>query len=156
MFLTTRVLPVPHVEDADRYVVSRVEALPGFYGVAQFLGFRDEAALRFDEIIARVGELEERHAYPDNIAAARRRVEQLLELARHPTHVCVSVSPSLVLFSYKLVLMAHRSIPHYTPKSKSLVMGRLTPIANYLRRVLIEDIYGRLSKPTYNGSFGKQ
>jgi hypothetical protein len=25
-------------------------------------------------------------------------------------------------------------------------MGRLTPIANYLRRVLIEDIYGRLSK----------
>jgi hypothetical protein len=29
---------------------------------------------------------------------------------------------------------------------------RLTSIANYLRRVLIEDIYGRLSKRT---SFGK-
>lgn len=26
-------------------------------------------------------------------------------------------------------------------------MGRFTTIANYLRSVLIEDIYGRLSKP---------
>jgi hypothetical protein len=25
-------------------------------------------------------------------------------------------------------------------------MGRITPIMNYIRRVLIEDIYGRLSK----------
>ncbi|KAF8267918.1 potassium transporter [Lactarius quietus] len=123
IFLTTRVLPVPHVEDADRYVVSRVEVLPGFYGVAQFLGFRDEAALRFDEIIAHVGELEERYAHPNKLVTARHRVEQLLELARHPTHV----------------------VPHYAPRSKSLVMGRLTPIANYLRRVLIEDVYGRLS-----------
>jgi len=38
------------------------------------------------------------------------------------------------------------SIPHYAPKSKNLSVGRLTPIANYLRRVLIEEIYGRLSK----------
>ena len=87
VFLTTRVLPVPYVEHADRYVVSRVEVLPGFYGVAQYLGFRDEAALHFDEIVARVGELEERYADPDKRAAARHRVEQLLELARHPTHV---------------------------------------------------------------------
>jgi len=55
--------------------------------------------------------------------AAHHRVAQLIEFARHPTHV----------------------IPHYAPKSKSLVMGRLTPIANYLRRFLIEDVYGRLS-----------
>jgi hypothetical protein len=52
------------------------------------------------------------------------------------------------------VLTARRSIPHYTPKSKSLAMGgRLTSIVSYLRRVLIEDIYGRLSKPTCNMSF---
>ncbi|KAI9452283.1 potassium transporter [Lactarius psammicola] len=128
VFLTTRVLPVPYVDDMDRYVVSRVEVLPGFYGVAQYLGFRDEAALRMNEIIARVGELEERYAEVDadgdNRAAALRRVAQLVDFARHPTHV----------------------IPHYAPKSKGgLVMGRLTPIANYLRRVLIEDVYGRLS-----------
>ena len=99
IFLTTRVLPVPHVEDADRYVVSRVEVLPGFYGVAQFLGFRDEAALHFDEIVARVAELEERYAVREKHTDARHRVEQLLDLARRPTHVCV---PSLPLV--KLVL----------------------------------------------------
>ncbi|KAH9055355.1 potassium transporter [Lactarius vividus] len=125
VFLTTRVLPVPHVDDADRYVVSCVEVLPGFYGIAQFLGFRDEAALRMDEIVARIGALEERYAEADGNkhATVDRRVAQLQELARHPTHI----------------------IPHYAPKSKGLVLGRLTPIASYLRRVLIEDIYGRLS-----------
>ncbi len=35
-------------------------------------------------------------------------------------------------------------------------MGRLTPIANYLRRVLIEDVYGRLSKPARHASFDKR
>ncbi|KAH9066020.1 potassium transporter [Lactarius deliciosus] len=125
VFLTTRVLPVPHVDDADRYVVSRVEVLPGFYGVAQFLGFRDEAVLRMDEIVARIGALEERYAEADGNkrAAVHHRVTQLQELARHPTHI----------------------IPHYAPKSKGLVLGRLTLIASYLRRVLIEEIYGRLS-----------
>ncbi|KAI9441911.1 potassium transporter [Lactarius indigo] len=125
VFLTTRVLPVPHVDEGDRYVVSRVEVLPGFYGVAQFLGFRDEAALRMDEIVARIGALEERFAEADGNkhSAVQSRVAQLQELARHPTHI----------------------IPHYAPKSKGLVLGRLTPIASYLRRVLIEDIYGRLS-----------
>ncbi len=89
---------MPYVDDLDRYVVSRVEALPGFYGVSQYLGFRDEAALRMDEIIARVGELEERYAEVDadgdKRASACRRVAQLLEFARHPTHVCVL--PSLI------------------------------------------------------------
>ncbi|KAF8266790.1 potassium transporter [Lactarius quietus] len=124
VFLTTKVLPVPHVNSADRYVVSRVEVLPGFYGVAQYLGFRDQAALHMDEVIARIGEIEERYPDADRRAAARARIEQLVELARRPTHV----------------------IPHYAPKSRSFVLGhRLMPIANYLRRVLIEDIYGRLS-----------
>jgi len=125
MFVTTSVLPVPHVEDADRYVVTRVEVLPGFYGITQYLGFRDEAALHIDEIVARVAELEERFAGADagRRAAAHNRVAQLQELARYPTHI----------------------IPHYAPKSKGLAMGRLTPVVSYIRRVLIEDIYGRLS-----------
>jgi hypothetical protein len=83
MFLTTSVLPVPHVDDGDRYVVSRVEVLPGFYGVAQYVGFRDQATLRIDEIIARVGELDERYSGPD----AHNRAAELVEFSRHPTHV---------------------------------------------------------------------
>ncbi|KAH8984778.1 potassium transporter [Lactarius hatsudake] len=125
VFLTTRVLPVPHVDDGDRYVVSRVDALPGFYGVMQYLGFRDETALHISNIVARIGELEERYAEVDasKLATVHRRVTQLQELARHPTHI----------------------VPHYTPKSKGFLLGRLTPIASYFRRVLVEDIYGRLS-----------
>ena len=92
VFLTTKVLPVPHVADADRYVVSRVEVLPGFFGVAQYLGFRDQAALRMDEIVERIREIEERHPDPERRAAARARVEQLVELARRPTHMCVPFS----------------------------------------------------------------
>jgi len=123
VFLTTKVLPVPHVNDTDRYVVSSVEAIPGFYAVAQYLGFRDQAALRIDEVVARIRTIEERYPDEERRAAGRARVEQLAELARHPTHI----------------------IPHYAPKSKSFFLGRFTRIANYLRSILIEDIYGRLS-----------
>jgi hypothetical protein len=98
VFLTTKVLPVPHVSDTDRYVVSRVEVIPGFYGVAQYLGFRDQAALRIDEIVERIREIEERYPDADRRAAARARIEQLVELARRPTHVCVP-SPFVFLVS---------------------------------------------------------
>ncbi|KAI0264210.1 potassium transporter [Gloeopeniophorella convolvens] len=119
IFLTAQVLPVAHVEAADRYVVTRVDAVPGFYGVAQFLGFRDRPSLHMDELIARIGELEAR-ADP---ARAARIVAQLETLARRHTHV----------------------VPHYEVRSKQVELGRLSPIANYLRRVLIEDVYRRLS-----------
>src|SRR6266404_1647167 len=62
VFLTTTMLPVPHVEDGDRYVVSRVDALPGFYGVTQYLGFRDAVELHFEEITARIADIEDRFA----------------------------------------------------------------------------------------------
>ena len=94
MFLTTKVLPVPHVNDTDRYVVSSVEAIPGFYAVAQYLGFRDEATLRIDEVVARIRTIEERYPDAERRAAGRARVEQLAELARHPTHMCVPSSPA--------------------------------------------------------------
>jgi hypothetical protein len=37
-------------------------------------------------------------------------------------------------------------VPHYDVRSKGLSMGRITPIMNYIRRVLIESVYGRLSE----------
>jgi hypothetical protein len=140
IFLTTRVLPVPHVEHADRYVVSRVEVLPGFYGVAQYLGFRDEAALHFDEIVARVGELEERYADPRE---ADRRAPPRRAAPRARASPNARVSSSLPLFS------PSKASTHGTPQHPALhaeeqELGdrrrRLTPIANYLRRVLIEDV----------------
>ncbi|KAH9996962.1 potassium transporter [Russula compacta] len=119
IFLTVSVLPVPYVAEGDRYVVGRVETLPGFYGVARYLGFRDKPTLHVDEIVTKINELETRRAP----AGAGQIMNQLVDYSRRPTHV----------------------VPHYAVRSKGLEMGRITPIMNYLRRVLVEEIYGRLS-----------
>ena len=86
VFLMVSVLPVPHVEDGDRYVVGRVDTLPGFYGVQQYIGFRDEPALHIDEIITKINEVETR-LQP---AIAGQIMNQLVECSRRPTHVYVS------------------------------------------------------------------
>jgi KUP system potassium uptake protein len=119
VFLMVSVVPVAHVQDGDRYVVGRVDTLPGFYGVQQYIGFRDEPALHIDEIITKINEVETRLQH----SIAGQIVNQLVECSRKPTHV----------------------VPHYTVRSKGLSMGRITPIMNYIRRVLIEEIYRRLS-----------
>lgn len=66
--------------------------------------------------------------------------------------ICAYLPPLPVV---KLALTpAPCSIPHYAPKSKSFFLGRFTRIANYLRSILIEDIYGRLSKLTRHALLG--
>lgn len=77
------VLPVAHVQEEDRYVVGRVDSLPGFYGVAQYIGFRDESALHIDEIVMKINEVEAR------LEPATAGQNQLTEYSRRPTHVYV-------------------------------------------------------------------
>ena len=79
------VLPVAHVEDVDRYVVARVETLPGFYGVAQYRGFRDEPSFHVDEIVTKVNELEVR-LRPNGAGLIQ---SQLRDHSVRPTHVYV-------------------------------------------------------------------
>lgn len=79
------VLPVAHVDDADRYVVARVDTLSGFYGIAQYRGFRDEPTFNIDEIITKISELEVRQG-PD---AAGLITNQLREHSTRLTHVYV-------------------------------------------------------------------
>ena len=85
LFLTVSVLPVAYVAEGDRYVVGRVEALPGFYGVARYLGFRDEPTLHIDEIVTKINELETRRAP----AEAEQIMNHLVDYSRRPTHVYV-------------------------------------------------------------------
>lgn len=75
-----------HVEDVDRYVVTRVDSLPGFYGVAQYVGFRDEPSLHVDEIVTKINELEIRLGHD----GAGLIVSQLKDYSLRPTHVYVS------------------------------------------------------------------
>jgi KUP system potassium uptake protein len=80
------VLPVAHVDDTDRYVVTRVDTLSGFYGVAQYRGFRDEPSFHIDEIITKISELEVR-LRPDRAGLI---ASQLREQSVRLTHVYVS------------------------------------------------------------------
>ena len=86
IFLTVSVLPVAHVEDMDRYVVTRVDTISGFYGVAQYRGFRDEPSFHIDEIITKISELEVR-LRPDRAGLI---ASQLREQSVRLTHVYVS------------------------------------------------------------------
>jgi KUP system potassium uptake protein len=86
IFLTVSVLPVAHVEDADRYVVTRVDTLSGFYGVAQYRGFRDEPSFHIDEIVTKINELEVR-LRPDRAGLI---ASQLRDQSVRLTHVYVS------------------------------------------------------------------
>jgi KUP system potassium uptake protein len=76
---------VAHVQEEDRYVVGRVDSLPGFYGVAQYIGFRDESALHIDEIVMKINEVEAR-LEPTMAGQIR---NQLMEYSGRPTHVYV-------------------------------------------------------------------
>lgn len=86
IFLTVSVLPVPRVEDVDRYVVSRVDSLPGFYGVSQYLGFREDPSLHIEEIVTKINELEVRRGRE----GAGLITSQLMDHSLRPTHVYVS------------------------------------------------------------------
>ena len=133
------VLPVARVEDVDRYVVTRIDTLPGFYGVAQYQGFRDEPSFHIDEIITKINELEAR-LRPDEAGLT---ASQLKDHSVRLTHVYVSGQS---LITVTCTEPAQCRVPHYAVRSKGLVIGRITPIMNYIRRVLIEEVYGRLSK----------
>ena len=64
-------------------MVGRVDSLPGFYGVAQYIGFRDKPALHIDDIVMKINEVEAR------LEPTTAGKNQLMEYARKPTHVYV-------------------------------------------------------------------
>jgi KUP system potassium uptake protein len=79
------ILPVAHVEEHDRYVVGRVDSLPGFYGVMQYIGFRDKPGLDMDKIVTKINEVEARQSP----SASGSIMNELVEYSRRPTHVYV-------------------------------------------------------------------
>jgi KUP system potassium uptake protein len=125
-------------------VAHRVDTLAGFYAVAQYRGFRDGPQLRIDEIVTKIIEIESR---PEPDGAQREQiVAQLRDLSRRPTHVY-----GIPRFRVAVICaeQCKCSFPHYLVKSKRLELGRITPVVNFVRRVLIEGIYGRLGMVFY-------
>ncbi|KAK7685797.1 hypothetical protein QCA50_011143 [Cerrena zonata] len=119
IFLSARVLPIARVAPEDRYIVSRVRTLQGFYGVTYHLGFRDHFDVKVEDIVDRICVLE---AQSDPKGAASITAE-IREVAKSWTHI----------------------VPHYVVSSEDVQGGRLSKPVSWIRRFLIEDIYRSIS-----------
>ncbi|QRV99501.1 high affinity potassium transporter [Ceratobasidium sp. AG-Ba] len=116
IFLSVRVMPTARVAPEDRYIVSRVRSLPGFFGVTYFKGFRDDFQVMIDDIIEKLYDLERR-------AAGEDAAKQLREASKVTTHI----------------------VPSYYVVSKPVEMGFLSPILDWVRAMLVEGFYRRMS-----------
>ncbi|KAJ3576321.1 hypothetical protein NP233_g493 [Leucocoprinus birnbaumii] len=118
VFITVHVLPVGHVTLDDRYVVEKVETLPGVYGVTYYLGFREYVDVEIDEIVKRISALEARL----DTQGAAELIHDLHDVAAHHTHI----------------------IPYYDFVSRKVGRGRPGVFLSSVRRFFIEDVYRRL------------
>ncbi|KAJ6621773.1 potassium transporter [Mycena sp. CBHHK59/15] len=119
IFLSVSVVPIAWVSKENRYGITKVRSVEGFYGVTAYLGFREEFDIRVGEIIEQICELE-LQMDPRQISGT---VEQIRTVARSTTHIA----------------------PHYHVVSKTVDAGRFSFAVNWVRRYLIEDIYRRLA-----------
>ncbi|PBK97534.1 potassium transporter [Armillaria gallica] len=119
IFLSVSVLPVPRVPAEERYVVSRVRSIQGFYGATYYIGYRDNFDVKVDDLLERICALEA-HADPHNCS---RIINRIKEVAGNTTHI----------------------VPHYHVVSRHVNVRKFSVIVNFLRRYLIEEIYRRLA-----------
>ncbi|KAF7364932.1 hypothetical protein MVEN_00363800 [Mycena venus] len=119
IFLNISVVPVARISIEDRYAITKVRTVQGFYGVTAYLGFREKFDIKADEIIERICALE-LELDPRQLSG---NVDQIRAVARSTTHIA----------------------PHYHVVSKDVDAGRFSPIINWVRKYLIEDIYRRLA-----------
>lgn len=118
IFLSVKLIPLAHVPEEDRYYVTRVRSIKGFYGVTYNIGFRDDFNPSTTQIVSLVSELEAR-ADPMN---AIKVIAEMKAISQRTSHI----------------------IPHHYVISKHIDFSFASPVFNYIRRFLIEAIYRRL------------
>ncbi|KAF8737866.1 potassium transporter, partial [Rhizoctonia solani] len=116
IFLSVRIMPTARVPAEDRYVVTRVRSLPGFYGVTYFKGFRDDFQVNIDDVIEKLYVLELRAAGPGPAQA-------LKTASKITTHI----------------------VPSYYVVSRPVSAGFLSPVVDWIRAMLVEGVYRRMS-----------
>ncbi|KAG8965644.1 hypothetical protein FRC03_000339 [Tulasnella sp. 419] len=123
IFLSVRIVNVPRVHIQQRYTVTKVRSLEGFYGVTYALGFRDKFNVQIGAIIDRICILETRSGANDEGDAVQ-RIHEIRTAAEHSTHI----------------------VPYYHAVSKGVGFGGfLQPAFALIRKIMIEDIYSRIS-----------
>jgi KUP system potassium uptake protein len=119
VFLSVCVLPIATIPAEEQYVVRKVKALGGIYGVTYYLGFRDEFNVDCESLANEICK-EELLADPNASGAWLSEIKTLLSNA---THI----------------------VPHYHVVSKAVGTGFFSPARNFLRRIVIEDVYRRIA-----------
>ncbi|KAG8988684.1 hypothetical protein FRB94_002992 [Tulasnella sp. JGI-2019a] len=122
IFLSVKTMNINHVPMEDRYAVTKVRTLQGFYGVTYALGFRDDFLMDTNAIIERICALESRRGANDE-ADAMTTITEIRTVAKQSTHI----------------------VPHYHVVSLPVTgYGRLNGIASSIRSILIDGLYRRL------------
>ncbi|KAG8950975.1 hypothetical protein FRC00_007465, partial [Tulasnella sp. 408] len=122
IFLSVKTMNVNRIPAEERYNVSKVRTLQGFYGVTYALGFRDDFNMDVNEIIERICGLESRVGVNDEPAALA-NIQEIREAAKQTTHI----------------------VPHYHVVSNGVRgFGFLNAPIAWFRALLIEALYRRI------------
>ncbi|KIY68292.1 potassium transporter [Cylindrobasidium torrendii FP15055 ss-10] len=119
IFLSISIVPFARVAPEDRYIVTKVRSIEGFYGATYCIGFRDKFDVQISDLIERICELEMRM----DPQRAPVLIEKIRNVSSSTTHV----------------------IPSYHVVSKKLAGGKVMVAVSYMRKYLIEAIYRRLA-----------
>ncbi|KAF8627713.1 hypothetical protein AX15_004284 [Amanita polypyramis BW_CC] len=119
VFLSICVIPIARISDEDRFVVRKVRSLEGIYGVTYYCGFREEFNIDVERLADRICSAE----IQTNPKASKAWLNEIKALVSSATHI----------------------VPHYHVVSKRAEAGFMSPVVNFVRRWLIEDVYRRLA-----------
>ncbi|KAG8998521.1 hypothetical protein FRB94_006866 [Tulasnella sp. JGI-2019a] len=122
IFLSVRTMNINHVPREERYNVTKVRTIQGFYGVTYALGFRDDFSMKIDEIIDKICLLESRVGANDE-SEANQTIHEIYEAVKQSTHI----------------------IPHYHVISAPVrFTGLFGKFVYKTRKLLIEGLYRRI------------
>jgi len=119
IFLSVCIVPKARVPKEERYVVTKVRTVEGFYGVTYYIGFRDDFDVKIVDLIDKICSIEAQ-LNPTGSAAIIREIRNVSASA---THIA----------------------PHYHVVSKTISGGFIAPVVNYVRATLINSVYRRLA-----------
>ncbi|PPR03507.1 hypothetical protein CVT24_006995 [Panaeolus cyanescens] len=119
IFLSVSLVSIPHVPVDERYVVTKVRTIDGFYGATYYIGFRDDFDVKSTDLIEKICTIEGQI----NPRIPESQIREIRALAQHTTHIA----------------------PHYHVVSKPMKGGYIALVANYFRSLLIEAVYRRIA-----------
>ncbi|KAG6902524.1 hypothetical protein C0995_015342 [Termitomyces sp. Mi166 len=113
------VVAVARVSEKERYDVSKVRTVEGFYGVTYYIGFRDDFDVNIRALVDKICDLE-KLADPKGSAPL---IQEIRAISQTATHI----------------------VPRYHVVSRKVNAGIASVIVNRMRRYLIEEVYRNLA-----------